>query len=254
MSVPFPQTTRRRPIGNDQFAVVIPVYNHQATIAAVVRKACRHRLPVIVVDDGSTDTTYEKIRSMRNIRIIRHHENRGKGAALMTGMKAAAKLASWAICLDADGQHDPVEITKLKEVIPKDQRPIVIGKRQGMGVAPWTSRFGREFSNFWVWMSGGVRLTDTQCGYRIYPLPEVLKLNVKSRRYQYEIEVLAKAAWKAIPIIETPVSVSYHPGGLRVSHFHPWRDFIRNSETFSRLIVKRIFTPRLWNSGKKMIH
>jgi glycosyltransferase involved in cell wall biosynthesis len=245
--------TRLRPIGNDRFAVVIPVYNHQDTIAAVVRKACRHRFSVIVVDDGSTDATYEKIRSMRNIRIIRHHENRGKGAALVSGMTAAAKLASWAICIDADGQHDPVEMTKLKAAIPKDQRPIVIGKRQGMEAAPWTSRFGRGFSNFWVWVSGGVRLADTQCGYRIYPLPEVLNLNIKSRRYQYEIEVLAKAAWKAIPIIETPVGVSYHPGGPRVSHFHPWRDFVRNSETFSRLIIKRIFTPRLWRGSRKMI-
>lgn len=249
MTIPFPQTTCHRPIGNDQFAVVIPVYNHQGTISAVVRKACRHRLPVIVVDDGSTDATYEKIKSMRNIHVIRHHENRGKGAALITGMKAAAKLAAWAICLDADGQHDPDEMACLRQAIPKDRRPIIIGKRQGMEAAPWTSRFGRGFSNFWVWMSGGVRLRDTQCGYRIYPLPEVLNLNVKSRKYQYEIEVLAKAAWEAIPIIETPVGVSYHPDGPRISHFHPWRDFVRNSETFSRLIVKRIFSPRLWRVG-----
>lgn len=227
-----------------RFAVVIPVFNHGGTVAEVVRNACRQGFPVIVVDDGSTDATSQQLQTIEGIRVLRHPHNRGKGAALITGMTEAAKTADWAICLDADGQHDPGDITALVRAISPGDRPIVIGRRQMMAAAPWTSRFGRKFSNFWVWASSGVYLNDTQSGFRIYPLPEVLDLDVRARRYQYEVEVLAKAVWNGIPIADVPVGVCYNPGGQRISHFHPWRDFHRNSKTFCRLIVQRIFSPK----------
>jgi glycosyltransferase involved in cell wall biosynthesis len=233
-----------------RFAVVIPVFNHHGTVAGVVRKAREHGFPVVVVDDGSTDATYDNIQSIRDIHVVRHPRNLGKGAALVTGMQAASQHADWAICLDADGQHDPRQMDLLMGAIPNHRRPIVIGMRQDMARAPWTSRSGRQFSNFWVWVSSGILLADSQSGYRIYPLPEILELEVAAQRYQYEVEVLAKAAWQGIPIIEVPVGVSYYPDGPRISHFHPWRDFVRNSKTFSRLIVKRVFSPRLWRSGR----
>ena len=82
---------------------------------------------------------------------------------------------------------------------------------QGADV-PWTSRFGRGFSNFWVRMAGGPAVEDSQSGFRIYPLPECLHLDVKARRFQFEIEILAKAGWNRVPVVESPVSVSYRPG------------------------------------------
>ncbi len=230
----------------NRFAIVIPVYNHGGTVAQVVRNAGRHGFPVIVVDDGSTDDTAANLEPLHDITVLRHPRNQGKGAALITGMAEAAKIADWAVCLDADGQHDPAEIGALVGAISEGQRPIVIGRREMMESAPWTSRFGRKFSNFWVWVSSGVRLNDTQSGFRIYPLPDVLDLDVKARRYQYEVEVLARAAWTGTPIVEASVGVSYSPGGKRISHFHPWRDFHRNTKTFSRLIVRRVFSPNLW--------
>jgi len=239
--LPFPDHTTK-----NRFAVVIPVYNHGATVAAVVRKAMQLHFPVIVVDDGSTDASYDNVKGIQGVLVRRHPRNLGKGAALITGMAEAAKIAHWAICLDADGQHDADDMVHLVGAIPIGQRPIILGHRKGMGAAPWTSRFGRGFSNFWVWVSSGVRLSDSQSGFRIYPLPEVLELDVRAGKYQFELEVLAKAAWQAIPIIEAPISVSYSPDGRRISHFDPWRDFVRNTQTFSRLIVRRIFTPRLW--------
>jgi hypothetical protein len=166
-------------------------------------------------------------------------------------MIEAAKLTGWAICLDADGQHDPDDMIRLVEAIPEGKRPILIGKRKEMESAPWSSRFGRKFSNFWVWVSSGIRLSDSQSGYRIYPLPEALVLDIRARRYQFEIEILVKAAWQGIPIIEAPVCVSYSPDGPRISHFRPWRDFVRNTWTFCRLIVRRVFSPRLWKRRLK---
>jgi hypothetical protein len=106
--------------------------------------------------------------------------------------------------------------------------------------APWTSRFGRGFSNFWIRRAGGPRVTDSQSGFRIYPLPEVLTLGVRAQRYQFEIEVLVKAAWADLPVIEAPVNVRYF-GAERVSHFRPFVDFCRNTGTFARLITRRVF-------------
>jgi hypothetical protein len=105
---------------------------------------------------------------------------------------------------------------------------------------PWTSRFGRGFSNFWVRVSGGPVVSDSQSGFRLYPLPEVLQLGVTARRYQFEVEVLVRAQQAGIATIEAPVGVVYQPKGERVSHFRPWLDFWRNSVTFSRLIFIRI--------------
>jgi glycosyltransferase involved in cell wall biosynthesis len=229
-----------------RFSIVIPVYNHGRTVADVVRRSRRWNLPVFVVDDGSTDGGYDTIKSIRGIEVLQHTRNRGKGAALIRGMTEAAKVADWAICLDADGQHDPDQIGVFLSVADADRRHIVVGRRSGMETAPWTSRFGRKFSNFWVRASGGPSIADTQSGFRMYPLPEVIRLSTRARRYQYEVEVLAKARWAGIDTVEVPVRAVYDPQVPRISHFKPWSDFWRNAGTFSRLIFRRIFSPRLW--------
>jgi glycosyltransferase involved in cell wall biosynthesis len=248
--LPFPDRQNESDGPEGFFAVVIPVYNHGATAAEVVRRAAQLGFPVIVVDDGSTDGGCDNLEALPGIRVVRHPQNLGKGAALQTGMLEAAQSARWAICMDADGQHHPEDMLQLVKGIPAGLRPIVVGRRQAMETAPWTSRFGRKFSNFWVWVASGMALSDSQSGFRIYPLPEVFDLGVRAGRYQYEIEVLARAAWHGVPVMEAPVSVSYAPGGRRISHFRPWVDFMRNSRTFARLIVRRVFTPRLWKFSK----
>ena len=167
---------------------------------------------------------------------------------MLKGFAAALPFADWAITIDADGQHDPEDILSLVSLIsaigpvPEGQRPLVIGKRVGMGdgTVPWTSRWGRRFANFWVWTSCGKWLSDAQSGFRVYPLPETLRLGTRARRYQFEVEVLVLAVWQGIPIIEVPVHAIYDK---RVSHFRPWLDFWRNTKTFARLVGTRIFIP-----------
>jgi glycosyltransferase involved in cell wall biosynthesis len=228
---------------NGRVAILIPVYNHADGIGPVIERARGQGFPIWVVDDGSTDATAANLERIRGISVIRHQKNRGKGAALLTGFAALAGTADWAVTLDADGQHDPGDCAGLIRAIPAGVRPIVIGRREGMVGAdvPWTSRFGRKFSNFWVRCSGGPTLTDTQSGMRIYPLPEAAGLGVRARRFQFEVEVLVRARWAGIPVIEAPVGVSYRPGMRRVSHFRPFVDFCRNTATFTRLIFLRIF-------------
>lgn len=226
-----------------RFAFVIPVYNHAGCVAGVVRNALTLGFPVFVVNDGSTDDTQNEIKNIPGIGIISHKKNMGKGTALMSGFAAASVKADWAITIDADGQHHPEDALNLVAAIPPGERAIIVGAREGMtgGHVPWTSRFGRKFSNFWVLMSGGPVISDSQSGMRIYPLPEVITLPVKAQRFQFEVEVLVQAKRKGLKVLETPVRVVYNPGGARISHFRPFVDFVRNSLTFTRLIFTRIF-------------
>jgi glycosyltransferase involved in cell wall biosynthesis len=240
----------RGPLHPSRFAVIIPSYNHGERVADVARRALSLGFPVFVVDDGSTDGTKRVLDHVDGIQCLRHPVNRGKGAALITGMQAAIKVADYAITLDADGQHDPSEARHLMARIPARDRVIVVGRRH-MAAAPWTSRRGRAFSNFWVWVSGGPKLSDSQSGFRIYPLPETLELGVAARRYQFEVEVLARAAWRGIPVVEAPISAEYGARLPRISHFHPFIDFMRNFGAFSRLITHRVFTPALWSPGSR---
>jgi len=230
-------------MNRSKVAIVIPAYNHGTRISDVVRDTTALGYPVFVVDDGSTDRTAEMLSSIEGITVLTHAQNLGKGAALRTGFKAAAESSRWAVTLDADGQHKPEDIENLLNAVKGARRPIVVGVRQGMDGenVPWTSRFGRGFSNFWVWASGGPQVHDSQSGFRLYPLPEALALNVRALRFQYEVEILVIANQKGIPVVQAPVQVVYQKGKERISHFHPWKDFLRNSVTFSRLILKRIF-------------
>lgn len=229
-----------------EFAFVIPVYNHSGSIAEVVKGLRTYGLPVFLVDDGSDEETKRTLDAIADVVLLRHDTNRGKGAALLTGMSEASKVAKWAITLDADGQHDPRDAAALMAEAKKITRGVIVGNRQGMlgANAPWTSRFGRGFSNFWVRASGGPKVSDTQSGYRIYPLPDVLTWGSRSQRFQWEVEILVLAHWHGVQVRQVPVSVNYDPDGGRISHFKPWTDFWRNSATFTGLIFRRIFVPK----------
>jgi glycosyltransferase involved in cell wall biosynthesis len=231
------------------FSFVIPVYNHAPTLASVIDGCIELGLPVIVVDDGSTDGITEVLARYDNITVIRHGKNFGKGEAIRSGLKEALKIVDFAVTIDADGQHLPADAVRMIESIHEGARPVVIGARKNMlddETIPWTSRFGRKFSNFWVRLSGGPVLTDTQSGFRIYPVKEILSLKGRARRFQFEVEILVLANWHKIPVYEVPVSVDYPENGKRVSHFRPFVDFLRNSSTFTRLIAMRlVFSPVL---------
>jgi glycosyltransferase involved in cell wall biosynthesis len=226
-----------------RWAIVIPVFNHEHTITKVIQEALQFHVPVFVVDDGSTDGIYNRIKDINAITIIQHSANMGKGAALLTGFRAATNYADWVVTIDADGQHRPKDALNLLQSIPNGMRSIVVGRRVGMDEShvPRKSRFGRKFSNFWVRAAGGPKISDTQSGMRLYPLPEVLILPVKARRFQFEVEVLVKASWFGLPVFECPIQVKYPLKGKRLSHYRGFVDFVRNALTFTRLILGRCF-------------
>jgi len=229
-------------------AFVIPVYNHPRTVGQIASDAAATGCAVWVVDDGSTDDTPGAIAGLAGVTVIRHAVNQGKGAALRTGMRAALDAgARWVITVDSDGQHIVSEALRLvRVVLDAPAGPsIVLGRREGMEAptVPWTSRWGRRWSNFWVWMAGGSWVSDSQSGFRLYPVPETLQLPSQSTRFQFEMEVLVDAYRAGIPVRSADVSVEYAPPGGRISHLDPWKDFWRNTAMIVRLMLKRL-APR----------
>ncbi|MCK5322969.1 MAG: glycosyltransferase family 2 protein, partial [Desulfobulbaceae bacterium] len=194
--------------------LVIPVYNHGGFLKEVVCKGLATGLPLLVVDDGSTDRGTAELKDL-DCHIITIAVNRGKGAAIMAGVRFAADHEFDAIVtFDADGQHDPADAVKLISRAERQWPVIVVGAREMTGATvPKSSLFGRAFSNFWVRLESGMDLPDTQSGYRLYPVRELLRLALKSLRYDFEVEVLVRAAWARVPVDSVPVSVHYPPQG-----------------------------------------
>ena len=205
---------------------VIPTYNNGGTVAEVVRRVLQQGLPVIVVDDGSTDGTQDALKGL-DIKILRHSQNRGKGIALRTGLEEARRLGyRQALTIDADGQHDPSDIPAL--VAAAAPRTLVVGSRniaaEGMSSG---STFANRFSNFWFTLQTAHKLPDTQTGFRIYPLEDLPSLKLLTARYEAELTLLVFSAWKGLKLVPVPVKV-YYPED-RVSHFRPFADFFRIS-------------------------
>ena len=218
--------------------IVIPVFNNPATIENVVYEALKTKSTVIVVDDGSTPSVMLNIDEDEALVLIRHTENRGKGEAILTGGKMAKELGFGSFfVVDGDGQHYPHEIDNF---IGKDmEKCIVIGCRRFTENVPGSSKFGRRFSNFWIWSETGLHLDDTQSGFRSYPVG-ILELPIEKRRYDFEIEVLVRHVWNGGCIEEVPIEVHYPRPEERVSHFDAFRDNARLSKLHSRLFFKNM--------------
>ena len=231
-------------------AVVIPVYNHAATLPTVVAATLAAGWPVVVVDDGSDDGGTARLDRLE-CHLVELPRNMGKGAAILAGAEKAASLGyEQIITLDADGQHDPQDAVLLAEKAAAISGPaIIIGNRQMVqDTVPRSSLFGRAFSNFWVRLECGLELPDTQSGMRLYPIQELLQLHPRSRRYDFEIEVLILAAWEGIAINSVDISVHYPPGDQRISHFHQFKDNFRLTCLHTSLIIRRLlpFSRRQW--------
>ena len=228
--------------------VVIPVFNHAATVGDVVRGALEHAHTVIVCDDGSTDGSGAAAQGA-GAQLLTHPVNQGKGAALRTLLaEAHRKGFRYAVSLDADGQHFPKDIAAIVEVAKKDPGSLVIGARDlAAAGAPGSSQFGRKFSNFWVWFESGQRVDDSQSGFRAYPLPETLALMGSRSRYDFEVEVLLRASWAGLTLRSTPIGVLYPKD--RITHFRPVADNVRisllNIFTIVRLLLPIPLAPLL---------
>ena len=209
---------------DSNIGILIPAYNAEPFIGPVIQKFKSFGLPIIVINDGSTDHTLDKIQDLGITEIYSHEKNRGKGAALRTGFQKALE-AGWDACItiDADGQHAATDIPKFLEAHLDYPHALLLGTRS-LRKMPWATRIHTLLGTFFLSLRSRHFLTDTQCGYRLYPRLVLEQIHPRFDRYEMESEVLCIAGKKRIPIIKIPVETIYRPEISKRRHFRPWRD------------------------------
>lgn len=209
-------------------AALVPAYNAAASIADVVQGTGAVLTPVVVVDDGSSDDTAARAEAAGAV-VVRQPVNRGKGAALVTGLRHLAEQGiTHALTLDADGQHLPSQLPVLLAASAAAPEAIVVGVRKKEGhTIRGINRFGNWVADRLMKAIAGQPLPDTQSGFRVYPVAHTLALGTEGTRYEFETEVLLRAARAGMPLVGVPVEVFYPPVDERVSHYRPWRDTLR---------------------------
>lgn len=236
--------------------VIIPTYNNQKTVRRVIESVLKYTDDVIVVNDGATDATPDILEELKDrVTLLGYSPNKGKGFALRTAFKKALELGfTWALTIDSDGQHFAEDIPKFIEAHRKNPEAVIMGARnlnaEGM---PSKNSFANRFSNFWFFVETGHRMLDTQTGFRLYPLKMVEKLWLHTTRFEFEVEVIVKLAWRDVPFSSVPIQVTYDPNE-RVSHFRPGPDFTRISilNTWLCILTFLYHLPRRLLKGGKI--
>ena len=211
-------------------AVVIPAYNEAATIRGIAERALAQGLAVIVVDDGSTDGTTAQLAGLP-IASLENAANAGKAASLRRGMEQAlAQGCEAVITIDGDGQHAPEDIPRLIAAHEADGNSIVVAARmRNSDDAPRARYFANRFADFWISWAAGMRIRDTQSGFRLYPAAVLRKVQPDCRRergFVVESEILIEAARAGFGVVAVPIDSVYRPGA-RPSHFKPVVDIAR---------------------------
>jgi glycosyltransferase involved in cell wall biosynthesis len=219
--------------------ILIPTFNNAKTLGLLLRDLDQYRPHIIIVNDGSTDDTESVLREFQKITILSYSRNRGKGYALRQGFRSARERGyAYAISIDSDGQHFAKDIPRFLERLEGVPGALIIGARNmEQSSVPAKSSFGHRFSNFWYRFETGISLPDTQSGYRCYPVTRLQNMFFFTNRFEFEIEVIVRAAWKGIPVISVPVAVYYAPPEERISHFRPITDFTRISMLNTVLVL-----------------
>lgn len=214
-----------------KLSIIIPVFNEERTIAKILDKVNKVKLPslikkeIIVVNDGSTDKTNKVLSEFKIIhpsfggknlkfKILKHDKNRGKGAAIRTGLKYAT--GDFIIIQDADLEYNPIYYSKLLKPILKDNAVCVYGSRlidyplrfwgERKTVLP-THLIANKFLTALTNILYGSNLTDMETCYKLFKKEVLDEISIKSNRFDFEPEITAKVLKLNIPIIEVPISV-----------------------------------------------
>ncbi|UCE58698.1 MAG: DUF2062 domain-containing protein [Phycisphaerales bacterium] len=221
--------------------IAIPTFNNRDTVPQVVKEAWKTGLPVLVVNDGSTDGGPDLLAGLPIDRIDLT-VNQGKGAAISAAGRWADEHGfTHIIALDADGQHDPGDVSRFVERIHTNPLAIIVGRRDLSGPdVPRSSRFGRAFSNFWLRVACGASNPDSQSGFRAYPVEILRKVKCSTRRYDFEVEILVRSVWAGASLDTVDISVHYDDRTNQESHFRMFWDNARISLLNTRLVGRNL--------------
>jgi glycosyltransferase involved in cell wall biosynthesis len=223
--------------------VLIPCYDHGSTVSRVVEALAPTGLPCLIVDDGSARPTRDVLEALAKrlpfVELLRFDENRGKGAALEAGFRAAAARGWQAVVqLDADGQHDPADVPRFVRALEETPGALVLGVPVFDASVPRARLYARQLSRVLVWAACLSRVVpDPLCGFRAVPLAPtlaVLDRVATGRRMDFEPELAVRLVWAGVPVVTLPTRVVYLPGGL--SHFSFRRDYPLLARLYLRLL------------------
>lgn len=223
---------------------LVPCYNHHQVIAETIAVLRQQGLVVIIVDDGSANETRQQLLRLadadQNICLERLATNRGKGGAVMHGLrKAAEKGFSHVLQVDADGQHDLANLPALLSLAEANPLALVSGQPVYDASVPKARQVARWLTHFWVWIETlSTQITDSMCGYRIYPLASTLVIidsETLGQRMDFDPEIMVRSSWRGVAIIMTPVAVTYPDQNS--SNFHLFKDNWRITKMHVRLLL-----------------
>lgn len=232
---------------NSGIAILIPAYNEEKYIGAVIKGCLGYNLDIIVVDDGSVDNTIkiiESIKAPENLKIIpiKHIVNKGKGQSLKTGFSHIIKNNySGVITIDADGQHDTREIENFLKVIEKEKPDLIIGNRlDNTKNMPFVRLATNVFTSWIISNIAGRKINDVQSGFRYISARVLKNIKLETRNFDTEPEIVIKASWLGYNIKNIPISTIYHKDF--VSYVNPITDTIKFFKlVFNSLKWKRKF-------------
>jgi len=227
--------------------VLVPVYDHGDQVRGTIERLAQHGVPILVIDDGSDAPTQRALEELRArfalVRLFRLERNRGKGAAVMRGMREAREAGfTHALQIDADGQHDAADVPRFLALGRARPAAVVCGRPVFDASAPASRRYGRYFSHAWVWIETlSLAIGDSMCGFRLYPLEAACALIDAARmptRMDFDTAMAVRLAWRGLEFVNLDTRVTYPAGG--VSHFDLLRDNLRISRTHARLFFGMI--------------
>jgi glycosyltransferase involved in cell wall biosynthesis len=217
--------------------IVVPVYNHEHAIGAVLEGLLRAGAPCLLVDDGSNQACAAVLDTLARahpgrVDLVRLPVNQGKGAAVLAGMRRAGELGySHALQIDADGQHDTADVPAFLEQAKTHPQAIIAGHPVYDESVPKARLYGRYATHIWVWINTlSFEIKDSMCGFRVYPLAAVNALAARrriGRRMNFDTDILVRLFWEGLRVINLPTRVSYPADGT--SHFRVWRDNVQIS-------------------------
>ena len=228
--------------------VIAPTYNNAPTLLGVLERLERVGVPMIVVNDGASDSTADLLAAWSardhavSVEVLTLPENRGKAAAMRAGFVHARQAGyTHAATMDTDGQLAPEEIPAMLDAASAVPEALVLGRRsEHTPGLPKSNLTGWYTSSLGLWLETGVVVRDSQCGLRVYPLRLFDVVRCRTGRFGFEAEIIARAVWAGCPIVDVPVTCVYPPRAKRVSHFRPVRDGVKGFFMHWALAIQRL--------------